>query len=581
MGQFWVSWVLWEKMCFILACGIVTSLFLGSLKLAYFHWRIRKYSRLATEKRNPAPDPPINPQSRRDNEAGIPFGIRAIEQGVEVEGVYISRPNSPASTPRASRLSSLWNEPAIAREFSSGDAVHQASLSAQPLLTNSIPTLPFLQSSNEAAWASTFSFERSSTPEHLQTPSSVSLALEQLHLQPTSQINGDRPSDDLQKPPKIYLIGSSDDALRQRAQEGRKVDNFGIIDEQPEHRASLFLGLNEDTTTRRGSNESQQTTSSLQDSENLRDRADSQALLLPKTRAGSAMSTNSQYSYVDLESMHAHRLSHAAETGQLTPRSWRKDPSPSSGKQSDTSSSNDEPVDYFSSKSQQTSARSSTRVKYEFASGFQFPSKIVEAHRAVSFPSTKSALEALAIQSTATETAPATLSDATAIQCLVPDPVALPREQSQQPDSPLDQPTPPQEASQQTTAQGFEPESRNQVIRKVNSGFFVLRCGSLPARVEQSESQLQSESAPARESRKLQKRRGSTSTERSRESRMSFVVHRVSQDGQRYSEDGKRAELKEARRVSWGGEGRGPERKLQKKKPQRELRKQSSFEEHI
>ncbi|KAL9092264.1 MAG: hypothetical protein Q9165_004438 [Trypethelium subeluteriae] len=568
MGQFWVSWVLWEKMCF------VTSLFLGSLKLAYSHWRIRKYSKLATEKRQIVPDIAIYPQSGLDHETEIPFGIRAIEQGVEVEGVYISRSNSPAPTPRASQLSSLWNEPAVAVEFPTSDATHQDSIPAQPSLADSIPALPLLQSSNAAAWASTFSFERSSTPEHLQTPSSLSLNLGQLGLQTTSETNGEGPSDDLQKPPKIYLIGSSDDTHHQRTQEGTKVGGFGNIYEQSKRRASLIVGPNEDITRRRSSNESQQTTGSLQDSESPRSRADSQALLLPKPSAGSAMSVNSQHSCLDFESMQAHRLSHAAETGQLTPRSWRGDPSPNSGKQSDTSSNNDEPVDYFSSKSQRTSARSSARVKYEFASGFQFPSKIVEAHRAVSFPATSSAIEALAVQSTATETAPATISDATTIQRLVPNSIALPKEQSQQPDSPLDQPNSLRNGSQQTTTQELEAESHNQVARKVNSGFFVLHPGSLTACAQEAEPQPRSDSAPAREGRKLQKRRGSTSTEGSRErSRGSFVMHRVSQDGLRYSEDGKRADSKEARRISTWGEWRKPERKLQKKQPQQELGK--------
>lgn len=40
----------------------------------------------------------------------IPFGIRAIEQGCQVDGVWISKKNTPLQTPRSSRASSVHGD---------------------------------------------------------------------------------------------------------------------------------------------------------------------------------------------------------------------------------------------------------------------------------------------------------------------------------------------------------------------------------------------------------------------------------------------------------------------------------------
>lgn len=67
------------------------------------------------------PPPVITKSASDDLEHGeIPFGIRALEQGIEVEGVWISRPNTPVPSIRGdSRPSSLSLEPALARATAS------------------------------------------------------------------------------------------------------------------------------------------------------------------------------------------------------------------------------------------------------------------------------------------------------------------------------------------------------------------------------------------------------------------------------------------------------------------------------
>ena len=85
----------------ILACAIVVTIALGCLKLLYAHWRLRKCSAIAEQERQELAMQQQMSQRRKvaaGNESGsddTPFGIRALESGVEVEGVWISRSNTP------------------------------------------------------------------------------------------------------------------------------------------------------------------------------------------------------------------------------------------------------------------------------------------------------------------------------------------------------------------------------------------------------------------------------------------------------------------------------------------------------
>jgi len=96
----------------------VVTVFLGLLKLSYTHWRVRKYTALEKLARRVSivreksiirslstrrkGDPKrqnssrYKPQERTGPD--VPFGIKALESGVEVEGVWDSRPNSRRSS---------------------------------------------------------------------------------------------------------------------------------------------------------------------------------------------------------------------------------------------------------------------------------------------------------------------------------------------------------------------------------------------------------------------------------------------------------------------------------------------------
>ena len=76
------------------------------MKLVYNHWRLRKYTAIAAAKAIQKQEMQHTPSVRRRRGTDVPFGIRAIESGIEVDGVWISRGNTPApslpETPLAS-----------------------------------------------------------------------------------------------------------------------------------------------------------------------------------------------------------------------------------------------------------------------------------------------------------------------------------------------------------------------------------------------------------------------------------------------------------------------------------------------
>lgn len=132
---FFTDWQLWEKLVFVrafrnfrsclghvganyslqvLACAIVFTVFLGCAKLLYTHRRLRKCAVAAEQERQKSALQMEMSRRRRDSAANgsgsdnVPYGIRAIERGVEVEGVWISRSNSREGSRDTSASSSLW-----------------------------------------------------------------------------------------------------------------------------------------------------------------------------------------------------------------------------------------------------------------------------------------------------------------------------------------------------------------------------------------------------------------------------------------------------------------------------------------
>ncbi|KAF2154880.1 hypothetical protein K461DRAFT_103765 [Myriangium duriaei CBS 260.36] len=111
---FFVDWALWQKMVFILGCALFVTILAGLVKLWFVHWRVRKYAALEkiADRVNVIREKSIirslstkktrgpRKKSVRQNNVPasgmveVPFGIRALESGTQVEDVWDSRPNS-------------------------------------------------------------------------------------------------------------------------------------------------------------------------------------------------------------------------------------------------------------------------------------------------------------------------------------------------------------------------------------------------------------------------------------------------------------------------------------------------------
>ncbi|KAL0936517.1 uncharacterized protein CTRU02_208732 [Colletotrichum truncatum] len=92
-----VDWELWQQMTFVLACCIGIVFIIGFVKLWWTNRLMARLEIIDAEKRAHVSEMESTglPPQRKQSE--IPFGVRAIQSGVEVDGIWISRPATPAS----------------------------------------------------------------------------------------------------------------------------------------------------------------------------------------------------------------------------------------------------------------------------------------------------------------------------------------------------------------------------------------------------------------------------------------------------------------------------------------------------
>ena len=154
----------------------VVAILAGLLKLWYVHWRVRKYAAiekladrvhvmreksiirsLSTKgKRTPRRQGSSRYKPQDMTSSDVPFGVKALESGVEVEGVWDSRPNSRRSSmanihlPRHSSVIDLGRiEAQLPSESFRGSLVASTTASQQFDKAVSAEHLPHASTSQE------------------------------------------------------------------------------------------------------------------------------------------------------------------------------------------------------------------------------------------------------------------------------------------------------------------------------------------------------------------------------------------------------------------------------------------------
>ncbi|RMZ68887.1 dna repair rad51 [Pyrenophora seminiperda CCB06] len=244
----------------------VLTIFCGFIKLFYDKNRLRKYSKVDKGKRAQSPEMlEAQPVTRVAEEAKdeIPFGIRAIQSGIEVDGVWISRTNTPVGSSRAS----LYSEKIPRGGFNNNN-------NSQLELPQ-----PVAQGSSRNSSVAPSSFDRAVSAEPINYDS-----------RSPSPARGQAQAQEAPRCSNCHHSVSPTDPSPTRHTHQHKTSQSSKESSRRTSDESDYMAIGQDVRA--------------YESAYLRPNSH-QAPIDPKT---------------DLELLRSHRLSHVAETGQLTPR---------------------------------------------------------------------------------------------------------------------------------------------------------------------------------------------------------------------------------------------------------------------
>ncbi|KAF2276090.1 uncharacterized protein EI97DRAFT_48757 [Westerdykella ornata] len=449
--EFFMSWALWQKMTFVLACAIVVTIFIGLAKLQYDKIKLRKYTKVEKGKQTQTPEmleaQPISEEPKDE----VPFGIRAIESGIEVDGVWISRSNTPVASSRSS-----MTEVKLPRSHTSSQLELPKAIHA---------------SSSRSSLAS--SFDRAVSAERLATNASRS-----------SSPGRDTSSAARARPPAAPSSRYSGSNFQRNSATLQVLE--GAV--EPPSSSAPRSGK----TSPQHSGKSSARTSDESDYMALPEGTPYEpAYIYPKQASLTPVDPRT-----DLNLLQSHRLSHVAETGQLTPRVRRPAHSGEWANAGDNVRSTQEiatsnGVDYFVPRQKTPSPPLNS---------------ITEPALSPSVPSSSSYSQDGHPSNQGKQAVP--LLETYASQAY-----QYQQPQTYQPRGPQyehDEEVPRHEVQ---TAQNSQRQSQSQVLRKVNSGFEILRPGTL-GEPPSPENEVQSPAGEKRKPKRLQKRRTSSGTDR-------------------------------------------------------------------
>ncbi|KAL1854926.1 hypothetical protein Daus18300_011246 [Diaporthe australafricana] len=197
-GTFFASWQLWQQMTFVLAMGILVVFCIGLAKLWWTNRHMKRIEELDAEKqvrsaqmRRSGLFLSANNNNNRRSRLGaeIPFGVKAIETGVEVEGVWVARMASMATRPPDRKWSSkrkvktavLDVDEAGSSRRSGRGSIRVGRISRKDILQPSAQTgrkLESLQLREGELWSSEYAENQRLPAKHLDSEQVRNLALE-------------------------------------------------------------------------------------------------------------------------------------------------------------------------------------------------------------------------------------------------------------------------------------------------------------------------------------------------------------------------------------------------------------------
>lgn len=274
---------------------------LGFAKNAYSRWKLRNYSSVEARLLDPTP---AMIEARITNKLDSPFGIRALESGVEIEGVWISRSNlntpttSRPHSPSGSTSSSFLDEPTTP-SFAIRESARARILSSQ----SSVPSwyAPSRRASSDAGSTASWTIDTNGF-KHVDT----------YKPRPMSTPSAGKPHNSAGSAESAVSDASSMDYMLKRSKSSVCSNEGAVLtttaptvssDDNYKATSSSTMATSPSTSINGSelskiSHEEPQAASSSDDQEKDKKKA-------------------------DLGLLHTHRLSHVAETGQLVPRSKR------------------------------------------------------------------------------------------------------------------------------------------------------------------------------------------------------------------------------------------------------------------
>jgi hypothetical protein len=148
----------------ILGLAIFAVFCLGYGKVMWRNWRVQRQEIIDEERRMRIQELRRSGQiieSRKSHD--IPFGVKAIESGIEIDGIWISKTNSPV--PSELKLGHIHGESDTLDALDLSTNARASAEASQPPARASSRGRPLLRTSNSAV----LPFERSPVPEDLTT----------------------------------------------------------------------------------------------------------------------------------------------------------------------------------------------------------------------------------------------------------------------------------------------------------------------------------------------------------------------------------------------------------------------------